>query len=524
MQISAPMRFAAATIISTFLCAAQSPPPGMPASTAARILEQATWGPNAQSITELQTKGFDQWFADQVAAPVTSYPNQPMLGPDGNNFTNLSGLQVQFFENALYNSDQLRQRVAFALSEIWVVSHVGVVQRAASFPPLLNIFQKDAFAAYPVLMKDVTLNSAMGAYLDMLNNRKATKTTSPNENYGRELMQLFTLGLNNVALNGSPVLDTNGSPVAIYSQATVDAISAALTGWTYAPTAVGATPPNVFDPMVPLEAQHDTTKKILPFVYPNGQTVPVTLAANQSAEADLDGALAAIFAHPSLAPFVVKQLIQHLVTGNPSPDYILRVVTVFNDNRGDLKAVVKAILTDPEARAGDSGIGSDTASFGHLREPVLLVENLLRGLKGSVADSSTIYAYTSNLGQNLLSEPSVFSYFSPQYRVAGGLLGPEYQIHNTQTAVTRSNYIYAAIYNGKLDAGTTFDISEFTAAATTSPAALKALINGRFFHGAMSTGVQTAIDTALIGLTAAADKAKAALYIALTASEFQVIH
>jgi uncharacterized protein (DUF1800 family) len=495
----------------------------MPASTAARILEQATWGPNAQSISELQTKGFDQWFADQVAAPVTSYPNQPMLGPDGKNFTNLSGVQVQFFENALYNPDQLRQRVAFALSEIWVVSHVGVVQRTASFPPLLNIFQKDAFAAYPVLMKDVTLNSAMGAYLDMLNNHKATKTTSPNENYGRELMQLFSLGLNNVALNGTPVLDSNGSPLPTYSQTTVDVMSAALTGWTYAPTAAGATPPNVFVPMVPLETQHDMTAKTLPFIYPNGQTVSTTLPAGQSAETELDGALAAVFAHPSLAPFVVKQLIQHLVTSNPSPDYILRVVTVFNDNRGDLKATVKAILTDQEARTGDSGISGDAASFGHLREPVLLIENLLRGLKGSVVDSSTIYGYTANLGQNLLSPPSVFSYFSPQYRVAGGLLGPEYQIHTTQTAVTRANYIYAAIYNGKLDAGTTFDILEFTMAAS-SPANLKTLISNRFFHGAMSSSVQTAIDTALVGLTAASDKAKAALYIALTSSEFQVIH
>jgi uncharacterized protein (DUF1800 family) len=523
MRILAPVRFAAIAAFFIFHSTAQSPPAGMPATTAARILEQATWGPNAQSIAELQTKGFDQWFADQVAAPMTTYPNQPMLGSDGMPYRTISGVQVQFFENALSNPDQLRQRVAFALSEIWVVSHVGVVTRAASFPPLLNVFQKDAFAAYPTLMKDVTLNSAMGAYLDMLNNHKATKTSSPNENYGREIMQLFTLGLNNLSLNGATVLDANKNPIPIYSPATVTAISAAFTGWTYAPTAAGATAPNVFDPMVPLETQHDMTQKSLPFTYPNGQTVTITLPVNQTAETDLDGALAALFAHPTLAPFVSTQLIQHLVTSNPSSDYILRVTTVFNDTKGNLQAVVKAILTDPEARAGDSGMGSDPATFGHFREPVLLVENLLRGLNGSVFDSSTVYNYTSNMGQSLLNEPSVFSYFSPQYRVAGGLLGPEFQLDNTQTAVDRANYIYSAIYSGKLDAGTTFDISEFVTAAA-SAANLKTLISNRFFHGTMSASVQTAIDTALTGLTAASDKAKAALYIALTSSEFQVIH
>jgi len=524
------MRFAALAMISTFLCGAQSPPQGMPASTAARILEQATWGPTAATIADLQSKGFDAWFAAQVAAPITTYPNQPMLNSSGTGFTNLSGVQVQFFENALYNPDQLRQRVAFALSEIWVVSHEGVVSYAAAFPPLLNIFQNDAFGTYSQLMKDVTLNPAMGEYLNMVNNHKSTSTSSANENYGRELMQLFTLGLNVLEPNGNPVLDANNNPIPTYSPKTVTEMSAALTGWTYAPTPTGGVSPNLFSPMVAQQSQHDVSAKMIPFTYPNGTTVNVSLPANQTAEQDLEGALAGIYANPTLAPFVVKQLIQHLVTSNPSPAYIQDVVGVFNTTGGNLQKVVYEILTYSEARNGDSGVANEAGNFGHLREPVLLVENLLRALNGTVFDSSTIYNYTSNLGQSLFNEPSVFSYFSPQYTVATGpttaALAPEFQLHTTQTAVSRANYIYSAIYNGQLDGSTMFSIANFVTAASTSNAALETLISNTFFHGLMSSSLTTAINTALSDpkTNTATLKAQAALYVALTSSEFQIIH
>jgi uncharacterized protein (DUF1800 family) len=523
MNLSASKRLAAVAIGTAFLCTAQSPGPGMPASTAARILEQATWGPTPASVQELQTKGFDQWFKDQVAATMTTYPNQPMLGPTGMAYGTMSGVQVQFFENALYNSDQLRQRVAFALSEIWVVSKVSSIGYAEAFPPLLNIFQQDAFAPYSTLMKDVTLNPAMGQYLNMVNNHKATSTSSPNENYGRELMQLFTIGLNNLNSDGSTAL-VSGKAVPTYTPATVTAMSAALTGWTYAATPSGATGPNYMVAMIPVPTQHDVSKKVIPFTQPNGSIVNVTLPAGQSPEIDLEGALAGLVAQPSMAPFVVTQLIQHLVTSNPSAAYISRVVAVFNQSGGNLQSVVYAILTDQEAREGDSGVASDLSTFGHLREPVLWIENLLRGLNGSIADSSTIYNYTSGLGQSLFSQPSVFSYFSPAYRVSTGLLAPEFQLHDTQTVVSRANYTYSLIYGGKLDAGTTFDISPYVTAATTSPAALQTAISNQFFHGMMSSTLQTAITNGLTGLTTPTTKAQAALYIALTSSEFQVIH
>jgi len=533
MDKSAFARLATFTALSTFLCSAQvSPPPGMPASTAARILEQATWGPTAASIAALQKQGFEQWFQNQVAAPISKYANQPptvtVAGVTKTN-ADLTPVQRQFFQNALSNPDQLRQRVAFALSEIWVVSQVGVVRSAAYFPPLLNILQKDAFGSYQQLMSDVTLNPGMGAYLDMVNNYKATATSSPNENYGRELMQLFTLGLNNLNPDGTLVLDQNNNPIPTYTPATVTAMSAALTGWTYAKTSTGAN--NYLVPMVPVEkngaeTQHDMTEKFIPFIGPDGQTNTITLPAGQTAELDLDEALTAIYSQPSLAPFIVKQLIQHLVTSNPSPQYVLDVVNVFKATNGNLQQTVYAILTDPEARAGDDGVDYDVSNFGHFREPVLVMENLLRGLNGALAGTSTVYNYTSNLGQGFLEEPSVFSYFSPRYEVGEGLLGPEFQLQTTQTAVTRANYIYRAIYNNMLDAGTTFSIAEFVTAAESSVANLETAISNRFFHGMMSASLVSAINEALSDpkTNTPTLQAQAALYVALTSSEFQVIH
>jgi uncharacterized protein (DUF1800 family) len=245
MKTSASTHLAAVGLLTTLVCSAQISSPGMPASTAARVLEQATWGPTPASIQTLQKQGFDQWFANQIAAPITVYPNQPMLGPDGQPYRILNGVRAQFFEDALSNSDQLRQRVAFALSEIWVVSKQSTIGYAAAFPPYLNIFQRDAFGSYAQLMKDVTLNPAMGHYLDMVNNHKASGNVLPNENYGREFMQLFTIGLNNLNMNG-----TVANSLPTYEQPTVGAISAALTGWTYAPQTPGVAWPNYLLPMV----------------------------------------------------------------------------------------------------------------------------------------------------------------------------------------------------------------------------------------------------------------------------------
>jgi uncharacterized protein (DUF1800 family) len=496
--------------------------------TALRLLEQATWGPTAADAALLQHTGFESWFKAQVTAPLSPIPAQPLLGTDGKAFTNVGPLQQNFYANTLNGSDQLRQRVAFALSEIWVVSNQDL-DRAAAFPLLLQIFQKNAFGNYQSLMQDVTLNPAMGHYLDMANNVKGNpaKNTAANENYARECMQLFTMGLNKLNKDGSVVM-SGGLAEAAYTQDTVTNLARVFTGWTYAPVA-GAkdetqNPINFLAPMEAHETEHDTTAKSL---------LGVAIPAGQTALADVDQALNIIFEQPSVAPFVSKQLIQHLVTSNPSAEYVSRVASVFENNgrgtRGDLMAVVYQILTDPEARAGDTQPFTSAPEFGHFREPVLFVANLLRGLNGQLTAASNVQASATLMGQNLFNSPSVFSYFPPDYLV-DGLTAPELDIYNTQTSVSRTGVVNAAIFDGQLDANTKFNLTPFvTAAAATGQTAsgqtaFFTLVNDLFFHDAMSAELQTAMQQAMAAVTTPTAKAQAGLYIALTSNEYQVIH
>ncbi len=322
---------------------------------AARFLDQATWGPVPASIAQLQQMGIGNWLNAQFSLNTSDLPDQPILAADGKTNRDLGPVQAAFFQNAVTGQDQLRQRVAFALSEIWVVSAQSGVHSAYAFPPYWRIFRDNAFNNYRDIVKAVSLNPAMGRYLNMANNNKANpaKGTVANENYARELMQLFTLGLTQLNPDGSPVLDQSQSPVLTYDQNVVANMAKVLTGWTY-PTAPGASPkpdnPQYFTgQMSAVERNHDTTQKTI-----FGNTV---IPAGQTAEQDLESLLDALMQQTTMAPFVSRQLIQHLVTSNPSPAYIQRVSNVFLNNgsgvRGDMKAVITAILTDPEARAGD---------------------------------------------------------------------------------------------------------------------------------------------------------------------------
>ena len=364
----------------------------------------------------------------------------------------------------------------------------------------------------------------MGFYLNMANNNKGNraKGSSANENYARELMQLFTLGLVQLNPDGTPVLDANKNPVPTYDQTVVTNTAKVLTGWTY-PTAPGATPksnnPQYFiGQMFAVESNHDTSSKTVV----GGAVLP----AGQSAEQDLDALIDTLMAQPTMAPFISQQLIQHLVTSNPTPAYAARVANVFRDNgagvRGDMKAVITAILTDPEARAGDVDSSETSANYGHLREPVLFMTGVLRGLNATVGASSTIYNYTSQLGQNLFYPASVFSYFSPQYRTGKGLLGPEFQIYSTQTASTRANIVNRMLY-GTLDAGTTIDLAPFVSIAG-SPTNLLSVINQVFLHGSMSTNLYNEANIAASAQSTAKARAQAALYVVLTSGEYQIIH
>jgi uncharacterized protein (DUF1800 family) len=502
-------------------------PGGAPVMTdvaAARFLDQATWGPTPASIAELQQMGIQAWLAQQFATNTSDLPDQPILNSAGNSNTDLRPVQSAFFLNAVNGNDQLRQRVAFALSEIWVISATSGVTAAYAYPPYWRIFRDYAFGNYRDLIKAVTLNPGMGQYLNMANNNKAnpSKGTAANENYARELMQLFTLGLTQLNRDGSPVVDVNNNPIPTYNQSVVTNMAKALTGWTF-PTAPGATaktnnPAYYFGQMFAVESEHDTTGKAI--------FNDITIPAGQSAEADLESVLDALMQQPTMAPFISTQLIQHLVTSNPSPAYISRVSNVFlNDGggaTGDLKAVITAILTDPEARSGDDPSAASAApNFGHLREPVLFMANILRGLNATLGPNSAIYNDATAVGQDLFYAPSVFSYFSPQYHTEHALFGPEFQVYSTQTAAERADIVNTAIY-GTLDSGTQVNLTPFVQQASNVNSLID-YISYVFLHHTMSASLQQAAQTAANAATTPTARAQAALYIVLTSGEYQII-
>jgi uncharacterized protein (DUF1800 family) len=496
--------------------------PALDDYTATRFLDQATWGPTPLAIKHLQQIGITKWLNRQFLMQLSDLPDQPLLDAKGNTNTDFTPLQRAFFENAVNSPDQLRQRVAFALSEIWVVSAV-TVRPAYAYAPYYRLFIQNAFGNYRDLMKALTLNPAMGTYLNMANNNKgnAAKGTSANENYARELMQLFTIGLVQLNPDGTPVLDANGNPIPTYDQSVVTNTARVLTGWTY-PTAPGATakannPAYYIGQMIPVETNHDMAAKVI-----IGGT---SLAPNQTAEQDLDAVLDPLMAQPTMAPFISRQLIQHLVTSNPSPPYVQRVSRAFSDNgsgvRGDMRTVITAILTDPEARAGDDPTFPSNPRFGHLREPVMFLTDILRAFNAQLTPASVIYNFANQLGQNLFFPPTVFSYFSPLYTLEDGTPAPEFQIHSTQTAATRANIVNTVIY-GTLDKNTKLDYSEFLPYAN-DVAMLVDHIAYMFTHHSMSPELQQAATSAANAASTPLAKVQAALYIVLTSSEYQII-
>ena len=505
-----------------FPAAGQTPFVVMSDHAAARFLDQAAWGPTPASIAQLEQTGIKPWLAAQFALNTSDLPDQPILTADGKTNRDLTPVQRAFFENAVYGQDQLRQRVAFALSEIFVASAVQVGP-AYAIPPYWRVLRDNAFGNYREIIKAVTLNPAMGAYLNMANNNKgdASKGTAANENYARELMQLFTLGLNQLNPDGSLVLDTNGKAVPTYDQAEVTSQAKMLTGWTFA-AAPGKTPKNndpayYYGQMIAVEAEHDTSAKTI------FGGIPV--AAGQTASQDLESLLDALMAQATMAPFVSRQLIQHLVTSNPSPAYLQRVSTVFEDDgagiRGDMQAVITAILTDPEARAGDDAGAVPNPNFGHLREPVLFLANLLRGLNATLSGTSSIYNDTNLMGQKLFYEPSVFSYFSPLYRLSSGQTAPEFQIYSTQAAAERADVINAALY-GRLDKGTTVDLTPFVSYGNDISSLLD-YASYVFLHHEMPPALAQQAATAAGAAASPLERAQAVLYLVLTSSDYQVM-
>ena len=496
----------------------------IPPNVADRFLEQSTFGPTPALVAQVQQSGLQAFLTSQFATPATAYPT-----PTADE-TDLGPLQQRFWVHALTGQDQLRQRVALALGEIFVIGG-DKIGDPTGYTNYLKLLNSDAFTNYRQIMKDVTLSPAMGHYLDMVDNNKPKNGDHANENYARELMQLFTLGTTLLNEDGSLQFDASNNPIATYSQDQVQEFALAFTGWTY-PTMPGATqqkhnPPYWTGPMVATDSNHDTTAKQL-LTYTNAASGGL-LPGGQTAQQDLDGAIDNIFNHPNLPPFVSRQLIEHLVTSNPSPAYIQRVADVFKNNgssvRGDMKAVITAILLDPEARRGDDSTTANPVD-GHLQEPILFIAGLLRAF-GATSDGSNLSFPGSTMGQNALFSPSVFNFFSPNFMIPGtSLYGPEFQILTTATSLNRANFVNTFVF-GSLGSGTTVNFSSYGSQAS-NPGALLDTLNTLMLHGTMTDDMKTSILTAMQAVPAGSNQglqeAQTAIYLIGSSSQYQVQH
>ena len=555
---------------------------------AARFLAQATFGPTRADIDRVRLIGYSAWIDEQFAAPVsTSLPyldwveHLPSTPPGNNDVTDDTRMEIWAI-NAIGSpdpsranrrpTDQLRQRVAFALSEIFVVSAQNATLNYSPWAVVSyqDMLATNAFSNYRTLLEAVTRHPTMGIYLNMLQNQKADEDQNihPDENYAREILQLFSVGLVKLDINGRPLL-VNGQPVATYTQATVRGFAAALTGWNWNSAGCGentypccdeetfhycgpsnADEPAWLNPMQPVEAFHDRTqdKQLLKYdlvALPGG-----ILLHGGNATVELGAALDNIFNHPNVGPFIGKQLIQRLVTSNPSPEYVARVAEKFNDNgqgvRGDLKTVIRTILLDPEARYGQNA-APDT--YGKLREPLLKLTHLWRAMEtvtrsGRVGGLQPYPPIQDWYGQAPYRSPTVFNFFKPDYTHPGeirtrGLVAPEFQILSDTMVVATPNDLYHNIFCYYLTSDRCYghdfpdtiqmNIPRDVDLAKTNPAGLIDKYNTLFMSGQMSPFMRDVILTQLNTITQSTHqgsygrvRVQNALYLIVNSPEYSI--
>lgn len=446
------------------------------AKDAARFLTQTTFGPTAKDIDRIVRIGKSAWLDEQFTKPQTKHlalldKRFEQIGfvvepvQDDSDEGYLRDLQRSdiWWEVALWGDDQLRQRLAYSLSQILVISNVSDVlyNDTRGIANYHDILAQHAFGNYRDLLKAVTLNPMMGEYLSMVRNEKAdpNRNIRPDENYAREIMQLFSIGLVQLNLDGSVKLDAQNNPLPTYDQTTVKELARVFTGWNMATisnwwewTESGA---SEILPMKPFNNYHDFGAKVL--------FGDQHISADKSPEQDIDAALDILFAHPNVAPFISKQLIQRLVTSNPSPAYVTRVAKVFNNNgnnvKGDMKAVVRAIVLDDEAQTGHQ---TAPATFGKLREPILKTAHLWRAFKGtgtptklengSVTPPRIRFLGSHRLmGQRPFGSNSVFNFYRPDYQHPGELKNanmnsPEFQILTESMVMSKVSALSNAIF------------------------------------------------------------------------------
>jgi uncharacterized protein (DUF1800 family) len=472
---------------------------------AARFLKQATFGPTEADIAKVKQVGFSKWIDDQFALPASSHlehldrmalfegAQQKLLElsrtattlglpgavmPTSSAAVNTNDRLYSWWTLAMTSPDQLRQRVALALSEILVISDrsgSGLRNFPRGCTNYYDMLVKSVVPGRPYrqLLEEVTLNPIMGTWLTMIRSSK----TKPDENYAREIMQLFSIGLEHLNKDGTFKRDGSGNAIPTYRQDEIRELSRAFTGWTYANSRsfTWTSSPDVINPMMSFEDQHDRGQKVIV----GGATVP----AGQTAIQDIRRCVDVLAAHPNVGPFMAERLIQRLVTSNPSPAYIFRVSKVWDDNgkgvRGDLCAVVKAILLDSEARTLGTSPGS-----GKMSEPMIRLSRVMRAL-GRVPSSNPpllgryfMWNALDEIGQWPMQAPTVFNFFTPSYAPPGpvldaGFVSPEFEITTELTATDTANYFFEGVTNGfYTDSGSriTLDLTPLTSLWSTPDA------------------------------------------------------
>lgn len=496
---------------------------------AVRFLYKSSFGPTTASVARLRQLGYARFVDEQLSLPAGRY-NDYMLGSFGgrsdanmNNYcasypqevtgTCLNWIiyqprstSVVFFRSAVHDADQLRMRVAWALSQILVVSSFGLNDSYSAYGMRMyqQMLREQALGNYRDILNNITLNPYMGSWLDLAGSHK----NNPNQNYARELLQLFSVGTYRRNPDGTFVYGAQGNRIENYTEDDVVSFARALSGWMHAANFHGS-------PMVAVSANHDTGSKTLL----NGQVVP----SGGSVQDDLAAVLDNVFNHPSTGPFVVRQLIQFLVTSNPSPAYVRRVVARFNNNgqgvRGDMKAVVRAILLDTEAL-------NPPDQAGRLLEPVLALTGLVRGV-GGTTDGAWLDSAADQMQQRPFAAPSVFNYYAPDQLLP--LQGerrhaPQFGIVTTSSVIKRLNVFKSLIFTdtvaaesglpkytnsvGTLASGTALQWPSAWIDAAASSAALVDLLNNKLAGGVLEPSQRARIVSALGNqtLSAAADR------------------
>ncbi|MGN6520624.1 MAG: DUF1800 domain-containing protein [Dokdonella sp.] len=542
------------------------PAPDAPADAneAARFLTQATFGPTATDIARLTALGYDAWIEQQLGQAPTLGASAVEAVVNARTAASQSVSQSQriqrWYWQATYAPDQLRQRMAWALSQIFVVSdqNSSIGNYIVPMAGYYDMLAKDAFASYRTLLGDVTWHPMMGRYLSSFRNQKPSASTSPDENYAREVMQLFSIGLVLRDMDFTPIL-SNGVEIPTYDQTTITHTAKVFTGFTWSDAPLD--PPNFngggltfaaqYAPMQCFGTEHfpasgtgsnnmrhditgDDGTTATPKTVVGGMTIP----PNQTCARDVGDELDILAAHPNVPPFISRQLIQRFVTSNPSPGYIERVATVFDAPGANLGDVVKAILMDDEARHPPALASGDR--YGKLREPILRLTAVWRAFNAQ-AQAPDAYGevkmtagntQTGSFGQGPLQSPTVFNFYEPDYQQPGPFAdndrySPELQILSEASAYTTANSYYnftAKAYVGMTNPPSDrplLDLSSLTANAT-NPAAMVATIDRSLLYGTMSPVMRATLTGMLTNLNgaSAAEKAWSAIYLTILSPEF----